>query len=510
MSFFARLFGTRGVERARQRVLEREAVAPGTMTPGQVAVLVEVNSTIAAADAKASRRLLRKQHALDAADFAAVLAAQRLDATRTNPIWRGRRGGPAHDPDGPFVEDFDPHRPLITNRVLTVVEIIFVVVEVFFWYSIFDDVVEPDAPWYDPSRVAAALLALFIPVVGVATARVVGPLGHRWLAGYPGVGRKDRIGAVFAVIAFVLALAAVGWLINFRFDEATAPIGSLPPPALPMAAIFVAVLLADALARVFLVSEIRGQSSERSKVFDRLVVAKTKADVAHHRAWEDLRAEVQTQLNTIERIVAVGARMIADSRAAAPPYPPATYGTPTYVPPAPPGAEPYPPGAEPYPPGARAYPTPAPQLAAPDAGTQPTFTPPDRTPGDTLPVQAAEDAPTQPLPGPAAVGDPRSAHLGNWAKTTDDDTRDGLTGLPSTRPLTLFGTGMAIGPLRRVEDAIEHLSRCRPEDSSTASRRITELRERLFHLEPLTAPSPPPSVPIDPTQVNGYVPEQRR
>ncbi|WP_157018475.1 hypothetical protein [Cryptosporangium arvum] len=490
MSFFARLFGTRGVERARQRVLEREPVAPGAMTPGQVAVLVEVNSTIAAADAKASRRLLRKQHALDAADFAAVLAAQRLDATRTNPIWRGRRGGRDHDPDGPFVEDFDPHRPLITNRVLTVVEVIFVVVEVFFWYSIFDDVVEPDAPWYDPSRVAAALLALFIPVVGVATARVVGPLGHRWLAGYPGVGRKDRIGAVLAVVAFVLALAAVGWLINFRFDEATAPIGSLPPPALPMAAIFVAVLLADALARVFLVSEIRGQSSERSKVFDRLVAAKTKADVAHHRAWEDLRAEVQTQLNAIERIVAVGARMIADSRATAPPYPSAAYGTPTYVAP------------EPYP-GA------APQLSPPDPGAPPPFTPPDQTPGATLPVQAAENAPTRPLPGPAPVGDPRSAHLGNWAKTDHDGTRDGLTGLPSTRPLTLFGTGMAIGPLRRVEDAIEHLSRCRPEDSSTASRRITELRERLFHLEPLTSPVPPPSVPIDPAQVNGYVPEQR-
>ncbi|SHN44439.1 hypothetical protein [Cryptosporangium aurantiacum] len=529
MSFFARLFGTRGVERQRQRVLQREAAASGGMTPGQIGVLVEVNSTIAAADAKASRRLLRKQHRLDAADFAAVLAGQRLDATRADPIWRGHRraasNGASDRRTEVFHEDFDPHRPLITSRVLTVVEIIFIVVEVFFWYSIFDDIVEPGTPWYDPSKVGAALLAVFIPVVGVATARVVGPLGHRWLAGYPGVGRKDRIGAVFAAIAFVLALVAVGWLINFRFDEETAPIGSLPPPALPMAAVFVAVLLADAAARVFLVSEIREQTQERSRVFDRLVVAKTKADLAHHRAWEDLRAEVQTHLDAIERVVAVGARMIADARAVPP-----QYATPQYLPPvyAPPQYGQWPQTQAPE--VAQQQPVPPTEQLPAGPGAEPRATAADAQPAPPPDaVQATENAPTQQLPAtqpptalgpypvtpvPPAVGDPRSAHLGSWA---ENGTRDGLTGLPSTEPLTLFGTGMAIGPLRRIEDAIEHLSRCRPEDSASAARRITELRERLFHLEPFgprgtavtpTQPLPArdPADPIDPMPVNGYQP----
>lgn len=360
------------VERKRERELflerRRSQMQPVTgtgLSNAEQSVVIQVSQTLARADRKRARRLLRLQRVLVAAARDNLLAwhdvrAPHLEIGTTRaeightPAKIGpvqAEVGPALDKIGPAPAEigagladgqfdplapgprtqdpsqppgtgrrpygFDPHRPLIGERSLLAAEAILLVVEVTFWYAVFAADVARDAPLLDTGRVSAALLAVFLPAAGLLAARVIGGLGHRWVAAYPGVGRRERLGTVFAGGLAAVAVGATVLLVHRRFDEEYAALGAMTVPAWPMAMIFGVMLLADIAARVFMTSEVRAQRREQARTLRRLRERAIRAQAAHVHAWLALRNETQVQLDRCERVVAVGATIINDARVAA-------------------------------------------------------------------------------------------------------------------------------------------------------------------------------------------------
>lgn len=329
-----------------------EASAP--LTNAEASVLISIDNTLARRDRRTGRPLTKLQKAVVAAAHDSQDATTRLEAAQANPRWHngglvaqaakaaepgpapdgepwmtpgrpratwmlpwGRRSrrGPGANQDGPaFHEMFDPHHPLITERVLLIIEVVFVLVEFAFWYGVFSGNLDRGTSLLDPTRISDVLLAVMVPLSGIVAARVIGGLAHRAICRHPGVGRKEYIGTAVATVVAVLAVWAIFALVHARFDGSS-QLGATQLPALAMTLIFVVVLLGDMVARIFLVSEIRTQTEKWLRHLDRLKTAATRANRRHCEAWLDLRNAVQMQLDQCERIVAAGARLISDHRA---------------------------------------------------------------------------------------------------------------------------------------------------------------------------------------------------
>jgi hypothetical protein len=118
-------------------------------------------------------------------------------------------------------------------------------------------------------------------------------------------------------VVAVVAVGATIWLVYARFAAQNEQVGAIPVPAGPMSIVFGVMLLGDIAARLFLTSEIRTQTNERRKELQTVRREAIKSNATHVRAWIDLRSEVQVQLDRCERVVAIGATMINDERAAA-------------------------------------------------------------------------------------------------------------------------------------------------------------------------------------------------
>ncbi len=342
----------------------RAPVPPGREPPGpddagapltnaEASVLISIDNTLARRDRRTGRSLTKLQKSVVAAAHDSRDAATRLEAAQANPRWRngglvtetaeatdagdvldgepwstpgqprdtrlspwGRRArrGRGGGQDGPaFREMFDPYQPLITERALLIIEVVFVLVEFAFWYGVFSGNLDRGTPLLDPGRISDILLAIMVPLSGIVAARVIGGLAHRAICRHPGVGRKEYIGATVATVVAALAVLAIFSLVHARFDGSS-QLGATQLPALAMTLIFVVVLLGDMVARVFLVSEIRAQTDRWLRYLDKLKIAATRANRRHCDAWLDLRNAVQMQLDQCERIVAAGARLISDHR----------------------------------------------------------------------------------------------------------------------------------------------------------------------------------------------------
>jgi hypothetical protein len=309
----------------------------------ELSVLISVDNTLAKRDRRRGRALARRQKALVAAAHANVGAAADLEAAQAEPRWvnggirtgekdpalavglnqadgpsvrrsplgRARRG--SRGDSRPFKEMFDPHEPLITGRALLIIEIVFIFVEFAFWYGVFSANLDQGTSLLAPDRISDVLLAVMIPLSGIVSARVVGGLAHRAISRHPGVGRKEYIGAAASAIVAGLAVFAIFSLVSARFDAAT-QLTATRLPTLAMTLVFVVVLLGDMLARIFLVSEIRSQTSAWLRRLRKLRTAAIRANEQHCAAWIDLRNAAQMELDNVERVVASGARIISDQR----------------------------------------------------------------------------------------------------------------------------------------------------------------------------------------------------
>ena len=335
------------------------ATAPNN---AEISVLISVNDTLAHRDRRAGRSLTRRQKKLVAAAHTSKSAAIQLEAARADPRWMNSDqaqfsssgtapdnagippGDQPHDRrtwigrdrrtqrtgDGQsFQEQFDPHEPLIVQRGLSIIEAVLVLVEFAFWYNVFSENLNAHAPILDPARISDVLRAVMVPLSGIVTARVVGPLVHRVVSRYPGIGRKEYIGAVVSVAVAAFAVIAIFDLVHARF--AAAQLGATRLPALAMTLIFIVVLLGDMVARVFLVSEIRAQTVKWLRHLGKLREQAASANRAHSEAWLDLRNAVQRQLDEYERVVSSGARIISDQRSRAATAAPRLPAAPTQV-----------------------------------------------------------------------------------------------------------------------------------------------------------------------------------
>jgi hypothetical protein len=309
----------------------------------ETSVVVSIGDSLAARDRRHARTLLRKQKALASAAHARFDAMRRLSTARAHPRWRNEATTEATAEDraalppasshgtGTFREMFDPHRPLIAERTLLVIEAVFVVVELAFWYGVLSGNVQAHAATFDLTRISDILLAVLIPLSGIVAARIIGGLTHRVMRRYPGTGRGELIGAGVSAAVAGLAIFAIFKLVDARFAAAGTGLSALvfQPPALAMTLVFIVVLVGDMIARIFLVSEIRAQTEKWHRQVDRLAKRATRANRKHVKAWLELRNAVQRYLDTCERVVSAGARIISDERsragtAAAPSLPAAT------------------------------------------------------------------------------------------------------------------------------------------------------------------------------------------
>ncbi|MEU6020672.1 hypothetical protein [Micromonospora sp. NPDC047134] len=323
---FDLIFPSGAVERERERILRAERpqaakLAPEQISPGEVAVALETSSTLAARDAKQAKRLLKATKKLSSAAEQQQRAYQQLKGVVSDQRQVGRfRQLPAPQEPGPGTDPgrgkyFDPYWPLVVTWVLSLVEVLFIVVEVVFWYQVFNDDVEADAGLLDAERMSAILLAVLIPVVGVWVARTVGKLGHRWVAGYPGTRRSAMLGTVLSGVVGVLAIIAIAWLVYMRFSPKEQIFASVSVPAVPMALVFVLVLLIDIVARTFLASEIWAQSAARARHFDRKANRLIARNKAQKDAWDALRSVIDVALDQSERVGLVGGLLVLDERA---------------------------------------------------------------------------------------------------------------------------------------------------------------------------------------------------
>ncbi|WP_133908572.1 hypothetical protein [Actinophytocola oryzae] len=218
--------------------------------------------------------------------------------------------------DGEKARWFDAYRPLVSARVLLLLEITFLVVEIFFWYSTFSEAIDRRDPWYAPERIGAVLLALLIPFVGIYAAWLLGKLGHRWFMAYPGISRRRHLGIFVGAFVFVLVLTAVSWLVFDRFDAAEQQFGAnqIASP-LPMACVFGAVMLVDMCARLVLASESHEQYRRTVRTFEKLERKVVRANKIHTQRWMALRTSVQYRRGQLGRIATVGIGLVTDAAA---------------------------------------------------------------------------------------------------------------------------------------------------------------------------------------------------
>ncbi|WP_224401696.1 hypothetical protein [Pseudonocardia sp. ICBG1034] len=252
-----------------------------------------------------------------ATSAAAALAAHGSGGSRPGAADREREAAAAER--ARLATPVDVHRPAVGERWVTAVEVVLVAFEWTFWFATWAAEIDRRSPWYSPAYVAAGLLALVTPLLGVAGARLGGTLAHRLLRGYPGVGRFERIGAVSGLSLAAASVAVIGWLAHWRFT-AGAGIGAVAVPAAAMALVFGLVVVLDVLLRALGVSQSHQDRVRRDRDVRadrrrtaRAAAAVLAADARTRNAWNVLRTRVQDALTAAELVVVAGDTLITDA-----------------------------------------------------------------------------------------------------------------------------------------------------------------------------------------------------
>ncbi|MEV6611870.1 hypothetical protein [Kutzneria sp. NPDC051319] len=297
---------------------------PGEAYPAELAVVNAVANESLRRDGRRNRRLMAlTQQLISAAsrvtDAIAYLEQLPTEARERSPLHGARATSEAAASEqtvSGHLRWFDPYRALVSARALLVLEIVFLVVEWFFWNGVLSLDLDRNLPLLDQQRVSAALLSALIPLAGIWAARLAGSVMHRRLLAYPGISRRRHRGGILAIVMFAVVLVAVGWLVYERFDTAQTALGAISvTEPVPMAILFGALVLADALSRMLLTSEVR--EHYRSVVIDyrRRKKRVVKAHRKHALRWNLLRAAVQLRRGQLGRIATTGAGLLLEAEA---------------------------------------------------------------------------------------------------------------------------------------------------------------------------------------------------
>jgi hypothetical protein len=289
-----------------------------------------VTITAVGAD-KAAAETLQKGSAQVVTAAAETVKAQGALGRATSGEQGARRGQRADEAQAReasrLSEEIDHSRPLIGLRTLAVVELVFLLAEIYFWYQVFTYRTESTMGWLSVERLGAVVLGLAIPTLGLLAARAAGASWQRFLR-HPAIDsgrRRHQLGAVVTSTAVLaLACAVVYTLVHWRYSphagSGSANQAMELPPA-PAGLFFAGLILADAVARAFCTSEAAEVARERDKQVEAdraqvkaLTTAVTTARNGWHVDWLALRTLVAVTLDSIERIVATGDILVLRSR----------------------------------------------------------------------------------------------------------------------------------------------------------------------------------------------------
>jgi hypothetical protein len=309
----------RPVERRRRRALERSGVG-GHARLGVGAVEF---STAVRHDRRAARGLLRGAEAVSRTAAAAAAALVHSAARRTLPGQEAREADAAAAERQRTAQPVDIDAPVVSERWITGVEIVIVAFEWTFWFATWSTTIDRGVPWYGAERIAAALLALVTPLLGVYGARLGGCLTHRVLRDLPGVGRIERVGAIAGLALATLSMVAIAWLAHWRFTDG-AGISAVHVPAVAMALVFALVVVLDVLLRIFGASEADRRRREGVRAVRRgrrravrADVTVLRADARARTAWNALRARIEDVLLAVELAGVTGDLLVLDAVVAA-------------------------------------------------------------------------------------------------------------------------------------------------------------------------------------------------
>lgn len=315
------------VEAAQEKVRHEDVVdSPAGLSNGELLILAEVDNSLVATDQR-SRRVRARGVRLQKAAHESERRWTILNRERHHPEWRlhqaawqSHQAANTTRPRTSTTEDlprevFDHHQRMSPVLVLAVFEVIFVVAETFFWYETFSQTAEPG---FNEGRIAALLLAIAVPSLGLFGSYTAAKLLHRWVRGHSRADRRAGAGVLVASALFLVGVIAIVGLVSWRFDpDGGLGIGATEIPQWPMAIVFGTILLVDVTARTFLVSEIRTQYDRRRKRFDRSSNAYLRAAAEHDVAWTALAHAIQDRIDQARRIEAAGARVLGVTEARA-------------------------------------------------------------------------------------------------------------------------------------------------------------------------------------------------
>lgn len=154
-------------------------------------------------------------------------------------------------------KEIDNTTPQVPPLVVGGAEIVLLVAEFAFYYTVFGRDLQADASMLD--RIFIVFLAIFVPVVGIMSARFfAGCVQHLRAPQEHGTDHRNARIAYLVAASVLLAITCYTTLrlVNWRYKaDAAANYGTNnQPPGAVMATVFVALILTDALIRAFLYS----------------------------------------------------------------------------------------------------------------------------------------------------------------------------------------------------------------------------------------------------------------
>lgn len=292
---------------------------------GELAILLMVANTVTDIVRKATRMLARGEKKLARTAGRASRTMQRIKVEAAD-VTRPLRTQAHTDRQREATDRaFDPDQPLVSRGILAASEVALALGEAFFWANTFSKDLDSNVPAFGQQRLGVYVLAVLLPLAGIIAARWAGATCQRLLR-HPAPDRQQRrsqqIGAAVSLGLLAAITMAIYVLVRWRFDASPANLGAVAIPGAWMALIFAGIIIADAIARTFLVSEQADQDRRRETAWKKdqrqtlkSAARQTAAEERWNAAWLALRSQTHRTLDEVQQALYTGSWLITRHRA---------------------------------------------------------------------------------------------------------------------------------------------------------------------------------------------------
>ncbi|MGW0501235.1 hypothetical protein ACWD0Z_39215 [Streptomyces sp. NPDC003007] len=292
---------------------------------GELAIFLMVANTVTDIVRKATRMLARGEKKLARTAGRASRTMQRIKVEAAD-VARPLRTQAHTDRQREATDrDFDPDQPLVSRGFLAASEVALALGEAFFWANTFSNDIDSTVPAFGQQRLGAYVLAVLLPLAGIIAARWAGATWQRLLR-HPAPDRQQRrsqqIGAAVSLGLLASITTAIYALVRWRFDASPANLGAVAIPGAWMALIFAGIIIADAIARTFLVSEQADQDRRHETAWKKdqrqtlkAAARRTAAEERWNAAWLALRSQTHRTLDQVQEALYTGSWLITRHRA---------------------------------------------------------------------------------------------------------------------------------------------------------------------------------------------------